>query len=230
MLKTYRMLHDQADGLCREVASTLPSVKKLTESYTDRLENWESRVVKRDFSYQQQGSSRKVWQDVRESSEKELAKKRASTSRKSRRKSILYGSKPVVVRLFWCSNMNTTRFNNNIRTTNIQVPVFGGPLPISMGNLSSKKPSEQMPAVVRQCAKFIRKYGLKVEGIFRIPGDMQLVSKLQHLYNLRKPVNLVKEVGGEEEEPAAFPDSVVYVVFHFKSSHCTRKSLVKKKN
>eukprot|EP00938_MAST-03A_sp_MAST-3A-sp1_P002016 g2016.t1 len=188
MLKTYRMLHDQADGLCREVASKLPSVKKLTENYTDRLENWESRVVKRDFSYQQQGSSRKVWQDVRESSEKELAKKRASTSRKSRRKSILYGSKPVVV------------------------PVFGGPLPISMGNLSSKKPSEQMPAVVRQCAKFIRKYGLKVEGIFRIPGDMQLVSKLQHLYNLRKPVNLVKEVGGEEEEPAAFPDSVVYTV------------------
>ena len=108
--------------------------------------------------------------------------------------------------------MNTTRFNNNIRTTNIQVPVFGGPLPISMGNLSSKKPSEQMPAVVRQCAKFIRKYGLKVEGIFRIPGDMQLVSKLQHLYNLRKPVNLVKEVGGKEEEPAAFPDSVVYTV------------------
>ena len=81
-----------------------------------------------------------------------------------------------------------------------------------MGNLSSKKPSEQMPAVVRQCAKFIRKYGLKVEGIFRIPGDMQLVSKLQHLYNLRKPVNLVKEVGGKEEEPAAFPDSVVYTV------------------
>jgi len=190
MLKTYRMLHDQADGLCREVASTLPSVKKLTESYTDRLENWESRVVKRDFSYKQQGSSRKVWKDARESSEKEQAKKetRASTSRKSRRKSILFGSKPVVV------------------------PVFGGPLPISMGNLSSKKPSEQMPAVVRQCAKFIRKYGLKVEGIFRIPGDMQLVSKLQHLYNLRKPVNLVKEVGGKEEEPAAFPDSVVYTV------------------
>ena len=86
-----------------------------------------------------------------------------------------------------------------------------------MGNLSSEKPSEQMPAVVRQCAKFIRKYGLKVEGIFRIPGDMQLVSKLQHLYNMRKPVNLIKEVGGhssseDEEEPAAFPDSVVYTV------------------
>ena len=65
-----------------------------------------------------------------------------------------------------------------------------------------------MPAVVRQCAKFIRKYGLKVEGIFRIPGDMQLVSKLQHLYNLRKPVNLIKEVGGhssEDEEESAPP-------------------------
>ena len=117
MLKTYRMLHEQADGLCREVASTLPSVKKLTESYTDRLENWESRVVKRDFSYKQQGSSRKVWKDARESSEKEQAKKekRASTSRKSRRKSILFGSKPVVVRVWLCSN----RISHTVSLTNI---------------------------------------------------------------------------------------------------------------
>ena len=101
MLKTYRMLHDQADGLCREVASTIPSIKKLTENYTDRLENWENRVVKRDFSYKEEGSSRQIWKDARESSEKEQAKKekRISSSRKSRRKSIMYGSKPVVVRV-----------------------------------------------------------------------------------------------------------------------------------
>ena len=192
MLKTYRMLHSQADGLCSEVANVLPSVKTLTESYTDRLESWENRAMKeRDFSYKQQSeSSRKVWQDqVRKSSMQKNKEK--ENKRKSRRKSILFGSDPVVV------------------------PVFGGPLPISMGNLNSKKPSEQMPAVVRQCAKFIRRYGLKVEGIFRIPGDMQLVSKLQHLYNMRKPVNLIKEVGGGEDgddPPASFPDSVVYTV------------------
>jgi len=148
-------------------------------------------MKERDFSYKQQSeSSRKVWQDqVRKSSMQKNKEK--ENKRKSRRKSILFGSDPVVV------------------------PVFGGPLPISMGNLNSKKPSEQMPAVVRQCAKFIRRYGLKVEGIFRIPGDMQLVSKLQHLYNMRKPVNLIKEVGGGEDgddPPASFPDSVVYTV------------------
>lgn len=56
-----------------------------------------------------------------------------------------------------------------------------------------------VPEVVYQCASFLREYGLRTQGVFRIPGDMGIVKRLKNLYNTQSTVDLRIELGANED-------------------------------
>ncbi|MDC3321643.1 hypothetical protein OAV88_03485 [bacterium] len=53
-----------------------------------------------------------------------------------------------------------------------------------------------VPDVVYQCSTYIREFGIRTQGVFRIPGDMGVVKRLKNLYNTQNTVNLREELGG----------------------------------
>ncbi|XP_061438374.1 rho GTPase-activating protein 8 isoform X3 [Rhineura floridana] len=93
------------------------------------------------------------------------------------------------------------RHDENLRTkqkkkppTPVKIPPPRPPLPtqqfgVSLQYLKAKNKGELIPPVMKHTVVYLKRKGLKVEGLFRRSASMQSIKEIQKLYNQGKSVN-----------------------------------------
>ncbi|KAK9450195.1 Rho GTPase activation protein [Limtongia smithiae] len=60
--------------------------------------------------------------------------------------------------------------------------IFGRPIDESTARAFELEQGEQVPRIVSTCGRFLRQYGLDVQGVFRLSGSARRIRELQHLF------------------------------------------------
>jgi hypothetical protein len=56
-----------------------------------------------------------------------------------------------------------------------------------------------VPIVVRSCLRYLDSYGMYVEGIFRVPGDMEAVGEMKKAFDAGGDVEALEDRAGVHE-------------------------------
>uniref|UniRef100_A0ABM5GH47 Rho GTPase-activating protein 8 isoform X2 n=1 Tax=Pogona vitticeps TaxID=103695 RepID=A0ABM5GH47_9SAUR len=80
------------------------------------------------------------------------------------------------------------------RPSPVKLPPPRPPLPtqqfgVSLQYLKAKNQGELIPPVMKDTVAYLKRKGLRTEGLFRRSASMQIIKEIQKLYNQGKPVN-----------------------------------------